>query len=371
MWSILTVTIVTLFSILLIVIIVYFAIVNPKDSQSFTVVPKQLPLTFDKPVFITYDPFNENNDTLFVVEEVGRIQQVTTSGDKLLWFDMVSDVQSNGFEQGLLGFAFDPIIKGQFFVYFTNKDNHIIVRKYSSNNILQGTDIIVIKNDTRVHNGGWIGFGPTNGYLYIATGDMSSRTADGMKAQDLTSLAGKILCIDVSDVDHYNIPTTNPYIQSSTARHEIIASGLRNPWRCSFDTNGHLWIGNVGHTKFEEIDIMQTPGDNFMWPCMEATYKRPQCDHIPTNGISPHYYYPHDKSSAVIVGGYMYRGSDPNFTDKYIFGDFSSGDIYILTNHSRRRIATLHSVSSFGESRDGTIFACDYLDGLVYQITNK
>src|SRR5258707_315141 len=105
------------------------------------------------------------------------------------------------------------------------------------------------------HNGGQLQFGP-DGYLYIGTGDGGSGGDPNNHGQDLTQLLGKILRIDVDHGLPYSLPVSNPFYAFNSARNEIWAYGLRNPWRFSFDReNGDLWIGDVGQNAYEEVDF--------------------------------------------------------------------------------------------------------------------
>jgi len=194
--------------------------------------------------------------------------------------------------------------------------------------------IIEIPQPYANHNGGMLAFGP-DGYLYIGMGDGGSGGDPQNNAQDLTKLLGKMLRIDVNDTTataHYVIPPDNPYANDpGSLRKEIWASGLRNPWRFSFDSaTGLLWAGDVGQNAIEEIDIIEK-GKNYGWRIMEGTscYNPPSgCDQ--TGLELPVKEYSHAVGEAVI-GGYVYHGGRRSgFAGAYIYGDYVSGRIWML-----------------------------------------
>ncbi|MBK6642496.1 MAG: PQQ-dependent sugar dehydrogenase [Bacteroidetes bacterium] len=110
------------------------------------------------------------------------------------------------------------------------------------------------------HNGGMLAFGP-DGYLYIGTGDGGGANDEHGtigNGQNLNTLLGKILRIDVDKGTPYKIPEDNPFVGKPDTKPEIWAYGLRNPWRFSFDkVTGKLFCGDVGQNKYEEINIIK------------------------------------------------------------------------------------------------------------------
>jgi glucose/arabinose dehydrogenase len=132
------------------------------------------------------------------------------------------------------------------------------------------------------HNGGCLKFGP-DGYLYIGMGDGGSAGDPQGYSQNVNSLLGKMLRIDVDNGLPYTVPSSNPFI-GTTTEDEIWSIGLRNPWRFSFDSqNGDMWIGDVGQNTWEEIDYQpasSTGGENYGWRCYEGLegYNTTNCD---------------------------------------------------------------------------------------------
>ena len=146
---------------------------------------------------------------------------------------------------------------------------------------LSQREIISFGKNANNHNGGTIAFGP-DGYLYLGLGDGgnandvgASHIEPGGNAPNLSTPLGKMLRIDplnpsltpgsadaTSANGQYRIPASNPY-QGSGQVKEIFASGLRNPYRFSFDKlNGQLIVADVGQNNVEEIDRV-TLGGNY------------------------------------------------------------------------------------------------------------
>src|SRR6266550_6666171 len=239
------------------------------------------------------DVTNAGDDSgrLFIVEQGGRI--LVMKGGVVLptaFLDIRSLVASGG-ERGLLSVAFHPDfgLNGVFVVDYTLSSGHVgdtVIARYKA---VPGSDVadptsaqvlMVISQPQSNHNGGMVTFGPDR-YLYIGMGDGGAGGDEGAghapqgNGQSLTTLLGKLLRIDVGASGSYAIPPTNPRI-STTARREIWAYGLRNPWRFSFDrATGALYIGDVGQNAWEEIDVRPSPskgGENYGWPVFEGTH---------------------------------------------------------------------------------------------------
>jgi glucose/arabinose dehydrogenase len=245
------------------------------------------------------------------------------------------------------------------------------------------------------HNGGWLGFGP-DGYLYIASGDGGSGDDPGNRAQNRSSLLGKILRIDVNvdedATEPYAIPEGNPFKGHATYAEEIWAFGLRNPWRCSFDREaGHLWIGDVGQGSREEIDVNPSGvgGLNFGWRPREGLIQNPAFpgESPVTTATDPIFNYGRTLGFSV-TGGYVYRGQRvPELLGKYIFGDYGSERFWLTTldesqtNGSTIEITTdinpgrtaVTSISSFGEDSEGELYVCELNDtnGKIFRILGE
>jgi glucose/arabinose dehydrogenase/alpha-beta hydrolase superfamily lysophospholipase len=289
---------------------------------------------------------------LFIVDQIGLIRILAADG-KLL-DDPFLDIRERMLrlnpaydERGFLGLAFHPDFKqnGRFFVYYSAPlrpggtpgalhTNYISEFKVSADNpnqadpnserVLLSLDYVPRPGDDAVfHQGGQLAFGP-DGYLYVALGD-GDHPENG---QNLDTLLGKILRIDVDHGNPYGILPDNPFV-SRGGRGEIFAYGFRNPYRFSFDTGGthSLFVADVGEDRREEVDIV-TKGSNYGWPIKEGTL----CFMPPTGCLStgargeplidPIIEYDHSVGRAVI-GGFVYRGMAlPEFAGRYIFGNW-------------------------------------------------
>src|SRR5687768_394526 len=251
---------------------------------------------FNNPTAIAHA--GDGSERLFVAERSGRVWIIQNG--KVLpepFLDISSKVISSGFEQGLLGLAFPPgfAARQHFYAYYTAsandpdrpKRNFIVISRFqvsfNPNHAVPRTETVIMTllKDEDYHNGGHLTFGP-DGYLYIGVGDGGPHGDPQNRAQNLQSLFGKILRIDVENGDEtYRIPPTNPFAGNTDARPEIWAYGLRNPWRFSFDrATGDLYIGDVGQQGFEEVNFQpgaSAGGENYGWRIMEgpANYNVP------------------------------------------------------------------------------------------------
>jgi uncharacterized repeat protein (TIGR03806 family) len=249
-------------------------------------------------------------------------------------------------------------------------------------------DIIRANQPFTNHNGGQIAFGP-DGYLYFGLGDGGSGGDPGNHGQDTTDFLGDMLRIDVNGTAPYTIPSSNPFFTTPDAKcpadhtgtancPEIYASGLRNPWRWSFDrATGDLWLGDVGQGAREEIDRIQS-GGNYGWNCREGliayTNPGPSCGTAAglTNPV-----HDYDRNlGASVTGGYVYRGSAlPALVGRYVFGDFITGRIWRLNDNgsggftAEQLLDTNHSISSFGEDNAGELYVVNY-GGTLHRITD-
>ena len=232
--------------------------------------------------------------------------------------------------------------------------------------------ILVIPQPYANHNGGQLAFGP-DGKLYIGMGDGGSGGDPQNFAQNLDSLLGKLLRIDVDGALPYAIPADNPFVGKAGAD-EIWALGLRNPWRFSFDLQtGDLWIGDVGQNVWEEIDFQPggVGGLNYGWRCYEATHAfnlNPACLGILTPPIAE---YNHSEGQSV-TGGYVYRGKRfPALLGHYFYADFSQGKIWSLQKTGSTwpspvlLLDTPYAISGFGEDEDGEVYIADYYGGTI------
>jgi glucose/arabinose dehydrogenase len=344
---------------------------------------------FSQPVFVT--SAGDRSGRLFVVEQGGRIR-IARNGTVLAtpFLDISSQVSTGG-ERGLLGLAFHPSYRTnhKLYVYFTTLNGSIAVNEYrvttNANRAAPSTArriITIAHPNYSNHNGGMLAFGP-DGYLYIGTGDGGSGGDPGNNAQNVNSLLGKLLRINVNtrtSTRAYGIPSSNPYV-GKPGRDEIFARGLRNPWRFSFDTaTGDLWIGDVGQDRYEEIDRSTRAsgggrGANYGWRVMEGRSCFNPATRCNRSGkVLPIVVYGHGAECSV-TGGYVYRSSaNPSLQNAYVFGDYCSGKIWAIRANSGSPatktllLDTSFNISSFGRDEYGNLFVVDHSGGAVYRI---
>ena len=288
-----------------------------------------------------------------------------------------------------LAFAPDYVTSGNFYIDYTDVNGKIAIARYhrsgSDPDKADPTGSVLLRIDKPFsnHNGGMIAFGP-DGDLYIGTGDGGGAGDPGNRAQNLKSLLGKILRIDVSGrtpARPYKIPASNPYV-GKTGYDQIWLRGVRNPWRFSFDSaTGDLWVGDVGQDRWEEVDRSPAAGGggrgkNYGWHVMEgkACY-RPSSGCSRTGKKLPLAVYSHAQGCAV-TGGYVYRGAEyPDLAGGYVFGDYCSGRIWAVaaegaaSQSPRLLLDSNRQISSFGVAEDGTLYLTD-LGGGLYKLVD-
>ena len=380
------------------------------------------------PNHVTHAPGDAQR--IFIVEKRGAIKVLRFSTGAVTEFmnidARVGGDQTIGSEEGLLGLAFHPQYQsnGFFYVHYTNNSGNIQISRFrvlgepaTSNTGDPNSEfpILTITHPQGNHNAGWLGFGPVDGFLYIATGDGggacdsgTGHTAGTGNAQDITNnLLGKILRIDVDGGTPYAIPADNPFV-GITGDDEIWAFGLRNPFRNGFDqATGDLYIGDVGQNQQEEVDYQpgsSNGGENYGWRCFEGNGCPNGASGCPlTTGCTcpgqpglraPIFAYTHSPplspSSQVcsVIGGYVYRGTCmPELFGTYFFADFCAGTESIwsfevvggaLTSFTFRGELSpslegllVARIVSFGEDANGELYVVDQgtgNDGSVYRI---
>ncbi len=373
--------------------VIYGHSVIDTDPLSGLITASRVATGLSQPTFAGAQPGDSGG--LYVTEkDTGSIVRVDLSSGAHSTFLSIplGDLSTDG-EGGILNVAFHPdyATNGRLFVFVTNSAGDIEVREYHRSladpAIADPTTknvIITIPHPTNSnHNGGSLAFGP-DGYLYVSTGDGGGGNDPNNNAQNLDSLLGKILRIDIDGDDfpadsgrNYAVPAANPFAGVAGAD-EIWAYGLRNPWRMTFDqTTGDLWIGDVGQSKIEEIDRIQAGsagGQNFGWRILEGTRQNFSGS---TAGMTPPVtQYSHDVGNSV-TGGYVYRGPGPSLQGDYIFGDFVAGKVFAylqalnqtidITDRIVSAAGSIELISSFGLDQSGNLYVVS-LSGDVFRI---
>ena len=299
-------------------------------------------------------------------------------------FLAIDDRVRAGGERGLLGLAFHPDFEstGRFFVDYTDVNGDTVVSEFGlgadgAGNPDSERVLLHIDQPFSNHNGGMLAFGP-DGYLYIGTGDGGSGGDPQGNGQNLDTLLGKILRIDVDAGQGNAIPIDNPFAAGGGLP-EIWSYGLRNPWRFSFDRlTGAMFIADVGQNAWEEVDAEPagSGGRNYGWNIMEGErcYAKARC--LVAGLTLPVAVYPHDDGCS-ITGGYVYRGSQfPALYGGYVFADYCTGTLWALDAQDALEagsadITALGSVpfspSSFGEDELGELYVVDH-GGAIYQL---
>lgn len=330
--------------------------------------------SFDKPVGLEHregDP-----ELVYIVEQPGQIISKNLKRPQeepqivLDITDRVYDVEG---EQGLLGLAFHPKHPNQAYVNYTTETHTVISRFDSdSDSAKEGLFdpaservLLTFEQPYANHNGGQLAFGP-DGYLYIATGDGGSGGDPHNNGQNLNSLLGKILRIDVDREEDglaYAIPSDNPFI--GRGEPEIYAYGLRNPWRFSFDEKtGKLWAADVGQNRYEEINRIEK-GGNYGWRIQEGTECfNPKSGCEPSGLEQPVFTYGREEGVSV-TGGYVYRGEKlPDLQGWYVYADYGSGKVWALRQGSdgqvenRTLMESGENITSFGVDSSREIYVC-------------
>ena len=337
---------------------------------------------------------NDGSNRLFVASQIGKIYCFENKADVSepnLYLDIEESVRyiDKENEEGLLGFAIHPDYKknGQFFLFYTTTDEpHVsVISRFN----VSSTDPSKADPDSEVelmripqpfwnHNGGTLAFGH-DGYLYIALGDGGKANDPFKNGQNLATLNGSILRIDVDkkSKDHnYAIPADNPFVGLKEARPEIYAYGFRNVWRLSFDRKtGALYAADVGQNIWEEINIV-VKGGNYGWNLREAKHKFGENGSEASDKlIDPIFEYHHDVGKS-ITGGHVYRGSAvPSLKGMYMYADYVSGKVWALEHTPSGKILGNHEIKSmnlpiitFGEDEQGEVYLTTQLGGgIIYK----
>jgi glucose/arabinose dehydrogenase len=322
---------------------------------------------FDAPVHVVFPPSEPGR--FYVVEQRGVVWRLA-NGNRSIFIDIRAAVQSGG-EQGLLSIAFHPRYKSnrRFYLNYTDNSGDTRVVEYRANpsrtRALLNTrrQLFSVDQPYSNHNGGLSTFGP-DGKLYTGMGDGGSGGDPENRAQNLGTLLGKLVTIDVD---------------RRGAKPQIAALGLRNPWRFSWDRKTRdLYIADVGQGEWEEIDFIpwNSPGlENYGWDVYEGNEKYEDKSLSRGRLVQPVAVYSHDEGCSV-TGGFVYRGSKvPAAVGRYFYGDYCSGRVWSLVVRNgkaqdvRREPFEVENLSSFGEDAAGELYFVAH-GGTIYRLAD-
>ncbi|MBP7998635.1 MAG: PQQ-dependent sugar dehydrogenase [Chloroflexi bacterium] len=332
-------------------------------------------------------PAPDGSDRWYILEKGGQVRVVIEGELQATPFlDLSGKVAGEWGEQGLLSAVFHPdfVSNGYFYVYYTRNEGTVLERYEATLDQVDAAAAAIILDlpqNISHHNGGHLLFGP-DGYLYLSVGDGGIK-AEADRAQDVNDPLGSLLRLDVSDPSvPYQIPADNPFANQNSARGEIWAYGLRNPWRFAFDAQtGDLYIADVGESSWEEINFQpagSVGGTNYGWPWYEGekatgyfppaaneselTFPVSTYDHLALGGCS-------------IIGGIVYRGeSVASLAGKYIYGDYCTGVIWALhreeAGFSSERVLLAKGINlaSFAADYQGELYVLGLNTGTLYRL---
>lgn len=314
-----------------------------------------------------------------------RVDADGRASEPEVWLDIRDATSRRGNEEGLLDVAFHPDFanNGRLFVHHSlagEREGRVVEFRAPEGfsapvDRTTGRTLLAIDQPYRNHNGGELEFGP-DGMLYLGLGDGGSAGDPEGRAQDLGTLLGKLLRIDVDGESPglaYAIPPDNPFADVDGARGEIWALGLRNPWRFSFDpATGELWVGDVGQLRFEEIDVV-TRGGNYGWRRLEGFEVYDAGAAMgPNPPIDPVLAYPRSEGTSV-TGGHVYRGERVEaLRGQYVYGDYGSGRVWMVpaaapSDTEPVLLFRCERPASFGRDARGELYVCSF-DGRIYRI---
>lgn len=353
------------------------------------------------------DIAHAGDSRLFVVEKFGKIRLIKNGTLQTTSYLDISGRVSAGAgnaETGLLGLAFHPNYRLNGYLYVNYTASGPLRTRISRFTVSSGNPDWVDPNSELIlvefsqpfgnHNGGALRFGP-DGYLYIGSGDGGSGGDPLNKGQTNNTLLGKILRINIdktggnppecsiNEEANYTIPADNPFVGSEeNVCDEIWSTGLRNPWRMSFDRlTGDFWIADVGQNRYEEINFApanSSGGENYGWRCYEgfSPFNTAGCG-AASNYVSPVHVTDHTQGECSITGGAVYRGrAYPGLNGHYFFSDFCNDTIRSISGAPDDLVVTRwrhpdggSGPATFGEDINGELYI-GYLSGAVYQIVD-
>lgn len=356
---------------------------SPEPPLPYTVRPVFTAISWDRPIYAEREP---GTNSLIVIEQGGerdrpsrlfRVPDDPSTSEKHLLLEVPDRL--------VYGMTFHPDYErnGVFFV-FSNGPREIeerttrvtrfamFGRTPEERTVDRSSEEVIIEWRSLGHDGGGLVFGHDR-MLYVTAGDGTSDSDAWQSAQDISSLAGSILRIDVDHPDPgrlYSIPADNPFVDHPRARGEIWALGLRNPWRMTIDARtGRIWVGNNGQDLWETVHLVRR-GDNYGWSVYEGSHPFYAHRELGPGRLTPPVFEHHHSESRSLTGGIVYYGDRlPNLSGAYVYGDYSTGKIW-AGRHDGQKV-TFHQeiadtplrIVAFAESRTGDLLVIDHDSG--------
>ncbi|WDZ82439.1 PQQ-dependent sugar dehydrogenase [Micromonospora cathayae] len=339
---------------------------------------------------------DDGSDRLFVTEKAGtvRVYHEDTGLAATPLLDLTTRVSTSGNERGLLGIVTSPnfaTTRSLYVAYTALPDGAVTLSRFVLDSAGQHPvpaareEVLLSQAHAEFsnHNGGQLAFGP-DGHLYWSIGDGGGADDQLNTGQNLGTLLGKIVRLDVSrscDGRPYCVPADNPFVGTAGARPEIWAYGLRNPWRFSFDpADGSLWVADVGQGTYEEINHLRADqrGANLGWSCREGpqVFNPARCV-AGARYVDPVYHYQTSVDGCAVIGGHVYRGSQ--YADiaagTYLATDYCSGTAFAIRpnadgSYATRRLGELTiQPTTLGLNADGEIYLANDLPGQLHRVS--
>ncbi len=285
----------------------------------------------------------------------------------------------------IYGLAFHPNFQQNGYVYIgcngkseqlgevATKVLRVQVQPQPPFNFIKDSLQLIIEWPSNGHNGGDLTFG-NDGMLYVSAGDGTSDSDANLTGQDLETINGTMIRINVdqpADGKLYSVPSDNPFVHIPGARPEIWANGLRNPWRVTYDRQSdQLWVGNNGQDLWETVHLIRK-GENYGWSVLEGSHPfRPNRKPGPGKLVAPTVEHPHSEARS-LTGGIVYRGQKfPELVGAYIYGDYSTGNIWAVKHDGQqvqwhKHLArSILQIAGFGPDSHGELLIVDHEGGL-------
>uniref|UniRef100_A0A0D9Y1W2 Glucose/Sorbosone dehydrogenase domain-containing protein n=1 Tax=Leersia perrieri TaxID=77586 RepID=A0A0D9Y1W2_9ORYZ len=332
---------------------------------------------------MAFHPNFATNGRFFASYNCDRTKSPSCSGRCSCNSDVDCDPSKVGMDNGAQPCQYQVVVSE-----YSAKGSSANVSEVSSADPSEVTRIFTMGLPFTSQHGGQILFGPNDGYLYLMMGDGGGKGDPFNFSQNKKSLLGKIMRLDVDNTPrqseianqslwgNYSIPKDNPYADDSDLEPEVWALGLRNPWRCSFDSErpSYFYCADVGQDQYEEVDLI-SKGGNYGWRAYEGplVFQPPSTPGGNTslnsiNAIPPIMGYNHSEvnkniGSASIIGGNVYRGStDPCLYGRYLYADLYASAMWSGTETPESSGNYTSSLISFSCSKNSPI-ACDTAAG--------